>query len=713
MGSKKKKSNSIEKQLRIAIAETFQQASGQLLNYKQVCARLDIRDSFTRNIVLGLLDDLVESGLLENPETGKYRIKNNRPAFITGKLELTAKGTAFVSCDDLTEDVFIPPRFVRTALNGDTVKVRLLAGKKDARPEGEILEIVQRGKTVYAGVIHLSRSAAFLIPDDNRMPVDFFIPLHELNHAEHGQKVLIEMTGWGKGARMPEGRVIEVLGKPGQHEAEMHAILAEYGLPYRFPENVEKAADKIDTRIHEEEIARRRDFRKTLTFTIDPHDAKDFDDALSVCELENGNYEIGVHIADVTHYVQPNTIIEEEAQKRATSVYLVDRVVPMLPEVLSNNVCSLRPKEDKYTFSAVFEMDKNAQVLQTWFGKTVIHSNHRFTYEEAQEILETNEGPLHKELNLMHTLAQKLRAERFKKGAVAFDKVEVKFHIDAQGKPTGVYFKEMKASNQLIEEFMLLANKKVAEFIGKNEPGKQQANKVFVYRVHDSPNPEKLRIFSAFVSKMGYKMNLKTEREIASSFNTLLEKVSGKPEQNMVEQLAVRTMAKALYSTKNTGHYGLAFEHYTHFTSPIRRYPDMMVHRLLFHYLQNGKAPDSPPYEKLCKHASEMEKMAAEAERASIKHKQVEYLTDKIGCEFEGVISGVTEWGLYVEIIENKCEGMVRLRDMDDDYYMYDEENYRVVGKRHGNIYRMGDVVSIRIKKADLTRKQLDFELLN
>jgi ribonuclease R len=712
MGSKKKKKSGIENQLKQAILEVFKKNNNHPLNYKQVCAVLDIHDTFTRNLISDILVDLKNNAILGEVERGKYKLNEVKSAYFTGRLELTAKGAAFLISEESEEDIFIAPRFVRTALNGDIVKVRLLAKRQGSKPEAEVIEIVQRTKTEYAGIIQLSKNFAFLIPDDNRMPVDIFIPLSELKGAKNGQKVIVKMTGWAKGATSPEGEVLEVLGEPGQHEAEMHAILAEYGLPYRFPEKVEKAAEKLDVAITENEIAKRKDFRNTTTFTIDPLDAKDFDDALSIKKLENGNYEIGIHIADVTHYVTPNSIIEVEAQERATSVYLVDRVVPMLPEALSNYACSLRPNEDKYTFSAVFEIDEQANIKNEWFGKTVIHSNRRFTYEEAQTIIENGEGDFAEEILLLDKLAKKFRAKRFKNGSIAFDKVEVKFTIDKQGKPIGVYWKEMKDANKLIEEFMLLANKKVAEFITKPEPGIKKPKRTFVYRIHDTPNPEKLRVFTAFVSKMGYKMNLKNNLEIARSFNSLLEDVSGKTEQNMVEQLAIRTMAKAIYSTKNVGHYGLAFEYYTHFTSPIRRYPDMMVHRLLHHYLESGNSPEVAIYEKLCKHSSEMEKVAADAERASIKYKQVEYLSDKIGKEFEGVISGVTEWGLFVEIIENKCEGIIRLRDLDDDYYIFDEENYQVVGKRHGNKYRMGDTVSIMVKKADLTRKQIDFVLL-
>ncbi|MBL7882870.1 MAG: ribonuclease R, partial [Bacteroidia bacterium] len=497
----------------------------------------------------------------------------------------------------------------------------------------------------------------------------------------------------------------------------MHAILAEYGLPYHFPKDVEKAADLIPIKITEQEIAKRKDYRGITTFTIDPVDAKDFDDALSIRKLDNGNWEIGVHIADVSHYVKPDSIIDKEGFSRATSVYLVDRVVPMLPEILSNNVCSLRPNEEKLCFSAVFEITDNAEVVEEWFGRTIILSDRRFTYEEAQQIIETEEGEFKDEILTLNRLAKILRANRFKKGSIAFEKMEVKFHLDEVGNPTGVFFKVAKDSNQLIEDFMLLANRKVAEFIGKNKNSKEQKSKEnqrsFVYRVHDKPNPDKLEDFAQFVAKFGYKLNIKNEKTVADSMNNLLKEVNQKKESGMIEMLAIRTMAKAVYTTKNIGHYGLGFEYYTHFTSPIRRYPDVMVHRLLQHYLDGGKSPDIEKLEEQCKHSSDMEKLAAEAERSSIKYKQVQYLQDKIGEEFDGIISGVTEWGIFVELKENHCEGMVRLRDLQDDNYYFDEDNYCLRGKKYGKVLTLGDEVRIQIKRADLVKKQLDFSLVD
>jgi ribonuclease R len=542
------------------------------------------------------------------------------------------------------------------------------------------------------------------------MSVDIFIPLNALNGAKDGQKAMAKIEEWPKNAKNPTGSIIKILGYPGENNAEMNAILIEYGLPTEFPEDVEKDAENIDITISEEEIAKRRDFRKITTFTIDPHDAKDFDDALSYQKLPNGNYEIGVHIADVSHYVLTGTKLDDEALERATSVYLVDRVVPMLPEKLSNNVCSLRPHEEKLCFSAVFELDENADVMDEWFGRTVILSDHRFTYEDAQEVIETGEGPLATEILIMDKLAKKMRAVRFKNGAIGFEKVEVKFHLDEKGNPLGVYTKESKDSNKFIEDFMLLANRRVAEFIGKAK--KDQKPKTFVYRVHDKPTADKLTTFAAFAGRFGYKMNLQSDNSVTKSLNDLMKDVHGKPEQNVIEQLAIRTMAKAIYTTQNIGHYGLGFEYYTHFTSPIRRYPDVMVHRLLQHYLDGGKSVSEQQYEEWCKHSTEMEILASRAERDSIKYKQVQFLQNRIGEVFDGIISGVTEWGMYVELNDNKCEGLIRLRDLDDDFYELDEKNFCIVGSRTKKRYQLGDSVRVQLKHTDLIKKQITFSMV-
>jgi ribonuclease R len=573
-----------------------------------------------------------------------------------------------------------------------------------------VVEILKRHRDLFVGVIDISNHFAFLIPEHNQLPYDIFIPLNKLNNAQKGQKVIARIVDWPERQKNPVGEVIEVLGTPGENEVEMHSILAEFGLPMDIPKKVLQAADKIPDEITEEEISKRRDFRDITTFTIDPFDAKDFDDALSIEKLENGNLSVGIHIADVTHYVRPNTILEKEAFNRATSVYLVDRVVPMLPERLSNKICSLRPNEDKLVFSAVFEINEKTNIVKQWFGKSIINSNKRFTYEDAQNIIETKTGPLSDEILTLHDLAQKLRAKRFKSGAIAFERSEVKFELDENANPIGVYLKENKESNQLIEEFMLLANKKVAEFIGK--PDGKKNIKTFVYRIHDEPKQDRLGAFANFIKRFGYQVQTQSGKKIAGSINQLLKDVRGKNEQTVVETLAIRTMAKAEYSTKNIGHYGLAFDYYSHFTSPIRRYPDMMVHRMLEHYLNGGKSYPQEKYEEMCKHSSEMEQLAVNAERASIKYKQVEFMKDNVGKEFMGIISGVTQWGLYVEIVENKCEGMIPVRTLTDDFYEYDEAEFALIGSRTKVRYTIGDEVKIKVVATNLDKRQLDFEMI-
>jgi len=695
--------------------------SDKSFNYKQLGAAMEIDNESDRFSLLETLEELKHQGFVQEKEIGKYQAKNAK-TYESGTIDFTTQGTAFVTIAADKPDVFIPFKKSKNALQGDLVKLDIFERRGRGKQEGEVIEVIKRAKTKFVGTIQITPKFAFVVPDFSKLHVDFFIRLEDLNDAKHGQKVLVELVSWDKGTENPRAKVIEVFGNPGEHETEIHAIMAEYGLPMVFAPEVESAAKQLDTEIKPEEIAKRRDFRKITTFTIDPADAKDFDDALSIQKLENGNWEIGVHIADVTHYLKPGTILDNEAVSRATSVYLVDRCVPMLPEVLSNFACSLRPNEEKYCFSAVFELDDNAQIQNQWFGKTVIFSDRRFTYEEVQEVIETEEGDFKDEILTLDRLAKTLRAERTSKGSIFFDKAEVKFTLDEHGAPTGVYFKTQKDAHKLIEDFMLLANRKVAEYLGKgmqkdetqnnSKKTKDKQTDGVVYRIHDVPKDDKLIELNSFVSRFGYSVAIGNKTKTAQSINKLLHDVKDKKEQSMIELLAVRSMPKAVYTTKNVGHYGLGFDYYTHFTSPIRRYPDVLVHRLLEAKLNHNHYLKTDELELLCKHSSDMERLAADAERASIKYKQVEFLENKIGEEFKGVISGVTEWGIFVEIIENKCEGRVSIRDIKDDTYDYDEDNYRFVGRRTGRIYSLGDTVTIKVKRADLVKKQLDFEFV-
>jgi ribonuclease R/exosome complex exonuclease DIS3/RRP44 len=722
-----KKKGSVVKDLSAKILKTLNKNSQQSFNYKQVAAKLDISDAGGKQQIIKKLEELKQKQRIEETSRGKYKIIQNEHYHV-GILEVTSNGNAFFISEGLERDAFIPTINLNRGLDGDTVKVYVYRRRNNDRFEGEVIEVIERAKTEFVGVLQMNKNFGFVIPDSQKMYADIFISKQHIGKAEHGDKVQAKITNWPDNSKNPFGKIITVLGKPGEHDTEIHSILLEYGLPYKFPEKVEKDAGKISMKITEEDIAKRRDMRSTTTFTIDPKDAKDFDDALSFKQLPNGNYEIGIHIADVSHYVQLNTVLEEEAYSRATSVYLVDRVVPMLPEVLSNGVCSLRPNEEKLTFSAVFEMNNKAELINQWFGRTVIYSDKRFSYEEAQEIIETEGNSISSEVSLtgqsyvvekeivdatlkLNELSKKLREKRLQQGAITFDRIEVKFHLDENAEPTGVYFKESKDANKLIEEFMLLANKKVAEFIGRNKNGSPTKN-TFIYRIHDEPNIEKLAGLQQIISKFGYKINTQTRETTSTTLNKLLSDVHGRPEENMIETLTIRSMSKAIYTTDNIGHYGLAFDYYSHFTSPIRRYPDVMTHRLLQHYLDGGKSPNAESYEDKCKHSSEREQLASKAERDSIKYMQVKYMQDHQDQEFEGVISGVTEWGIYVEIIENKCEGMVRIRDIKDDYYIYDEKQYALIGQATKNSLQLGDKVIVKVKNTDLERKHLDFNLI-
>ncbi len=710
-----KKQNQFKNKLGVAIIDLLQ-LSPKDLNYKQIASKLELTTKADKKVILELLHFLESENKIDETSKGKYNaLKTTKHKYFIGVLDVSVNGNAYFISDDLEKDVFIHARNLNKGLYQDTVKVYISKRKKNGKQEGEVLEVLKRAKSEFVGVLKLNKNFGFVIADDRHMYADLFISKANLNTAEDGDKVLASLKDWPKNSKNPFGKIIKVLGKPGDHNTEIHSILIDYGLPFEFDESVENAAQKIDTTISKTDIALRKDFRNTLTFTIDPKDAKDFDDALSFKALESGNFEVGIHIADVTHYVKENSILEDEAYQRATSVYLVDRVIPMLPEILSNNVCSLRPNEDKLTFSAVFELNKNAQIINQWFGRTLIHSDKRYAYEDAQEIIEknntNNKEPLNQAILTLDNLAKQLRKKRLQHGAISFDKVEVKFNLDKDANPIGVYIKQAKDANKLIEEFMLLANKKVAEFIGKNKDGKP-SKKTFVYRIHDEPNGDKLHDLEQIISKFGYQININTQKEISSSLNELLTKINGKPEENMIETLTIRTMSKAIYSTKNIGHYGLAFNYYSHFTSPIRRYPDMMTHRLLQNYLDDKKSPDAEPYEIMCKHSSEQEFFATKAERDSIKYMQVKYMQKFKDKVFKGVISGVTEWGIYVEIIENKCEGMVRIKDIKDDYYLFDESQYALIGQATKNKYQLGDTVLVNVKKTDLERKHLDFNLI-
>jgi len=706
--TKNNKNNPIPK-IKKWIINLFEENIDESYSVGQINNKLKLKNKQMKKVVPGILHDLEEQGTIKQKKSEVFE-SNVEKKYITGLVDAVSSRYAYVISTEMDQDVWVATDDLQNAMDGDTVKVVLKSlPKRGRKPEGKVIEIVKRGRDEFVGRLELSLRYAFVIADYKKMHHDIFVRLDDLKGAKNNDKVIVKLKKYPKKDKNPEGEIIRVLGPAGNNEAEIHSIMAEFNLPFEFPDNVIAQADKIKSTIDPKEVEKRRDFRKTVTFTIDPADAKDFDDALSLRKLDNGNFEIGVHIADVTHYLKQGSQLDEEGFKRATSVYLVDRTVPMLPERLSNELCSLRPNEEKMTFSAVFEIDRDANVMNEWFGKTIIESDRRFTYEEAQERIEKKAGDFSKEILQLNELALKLKMNRFVRGAINFETAEVKFQLDKDGKPLKVIPRERKDAHKLIEEFMLLANKKVAEFIFNMKSGKNR--NTFVYRSHDYPDPEKIKTFSLFAQKFGHTIKV-DEQTLAASINKLIDVIEGKPEQNVLQTLAIRAMAKAKYTTKEDGHFGLAFEHYTHFTSPIRRYPDVMVHRLLYHYLHKGKSPEKDEYEEKCLHASEMEKRAADAERASIKYKQVEFMTEYLMDDFEGVVSGVTEWGVYVEIVETKCEGMVRVSQMLDDYYEYDEQNYRLIGKRNKKIITLGDNVRVRVIATDIDKRTIDLEFV-
>ena len=715
--SRKKNKNSLSTFVNTILA-IFGEHPFKPMNYKQIAKMMSVRDAAGKDVIHQILVTLCNEGKLIEDRPYRYLLHPDfireygpKPQYVVGTVDMKNTGKAYVIPDEEGEDIFIAANNTGKALHGDKVKVAMFPKRKSKKNEGEIIEIIERAKTDFVGIFSISHGYAFVVPDRSSMPLSIFIPRGSYKGAKDGQKVIVHLTEWPDNAKNPFGEIVKVLGNPGENNVEMQSILAEYEYPLEFPKAVEKEAKAISEKIKSSEIKKRRDFRDVFTVTIDPHDAKDFDDALSLQYLPNGNYEVGVHIADVSHYVQPGSAIDAEAQERGTSVYLVDRTIPMLPEKLCNMVCSLRPDEEKLAFSVVFELDENANIVNKWIGKTVIKSNRRYAYEEVQEMIEGADGDNKKELMTLNDLATKLRAIRMKEGCINFHSEEVKFILDENGKPIDTYVKVQKEANMLIEDFMLLANKTIAETMSKSNKYKDYT---FVFRIHDEPNPEKLSNFIQLVSKLGYSMNISSREKLVKSYNALFAAVEGKGEKNLVETVAIRTMAKAVYSTTNIGHYGLAFPYYTHFTSPIRRYPDLMVHRLIERYLiESLPSADKEEYEELCLHASEMEKRAAEMERESVKYKQAEYLQDHIGKTFDGLISGISKWGIYVELKDSKCEGLIRYADLNDDFYYLDEENFRVIGQDYGNIYQLGDEVKIRVKDVNLIKKQLDFEMIS
>ena len=699
-----------KKDLVKALLGFFHSKQDETLSLKYIFEQLRLTTHPLKMLCMDILDELVDDDYILETEKHKYRL-NMRSSEMTGIFVRKSNGKNSFVPDGGGEPIFVAERNSAHAMNNDRVRVAIFAKRNRQGSEGEVIEILERANDTFVGTLEVTKSYAFLITENRTLANDIFIPKENLKNGKDGDKAVVKVVEWPDKAKNPIGKVIDILGPAGDNTTEMHAILAEFGLPYTYPQNVEKAANRIPEDIPAEELAKREDFRNVTTFTIDPKDAKDFDDAISIRRLENNHWEVGVHIADVSHYVTEGSVIDKEAERRATSIYLVDRTIPMLPERLCNFICSLRPDEEKLAYSVIFEMNEKAEVIHSRIVHTVIKSNRRFTYEEAQQTIETGEGEYKEEILQLDKFAKLLREKRFKDGAINFDRYEVRFEIDEKGKPISVYFKVSKDANKLVEEFMLLANRTVAEKIGRVPKGKKA--KVFPYRIHDLPDPDKLDDLAQFIARFGYKIRTGgSKTEVSKSINHLLDDIQGKKEENLIETVSIRAMQKARYSVHNIGHYGLAFDYYTHFTSPIRRYPDLMVHRLLTHYLdEGGRSVTEQKYEALCEHSSAMEQIAANAERASIKYKQVEFMTERLGQTFDGVISGVTEWGLYVELNENKCEGLIPIRDLDDDYYELDEKNFCLRGRRKKHTYSLGDAITIKVAKANLEKKQLDFAL--
>lgn len=699
-----------KKELANILMDFFHTKQEEVISLKYLFAELHLTTHPLKMLCMDILADMLADDYITEVDKNKYKL-NNHGIEMTGTFQRKSNGKNSFIPEGGGEPIFIAERNSAHAMNNDKVKIAFFAKRKHHDAEGEVIEILERANDTFVGTLEVEKSYAFLVTENRTLANDIFIPKDKLKGGKTGDKAVVKVIEWPDKAKNPIGQVIDILGKAGDNTTEMHAILAEFGLPYVYPQAVEKAADKIPEEITAEEIARREDFRKVTTFTIDPKDAKDFDDALSIRKLKDNLWEVGVHIADVTHYVKEGSIIDKEAEKRATSVYLVDRTIPMLPERLCNFLCSLRPHEEKLAFSVIFDITEKGDVKNSRVVHTVIYSDRRFTYEEAQQIIETKNGDFKDEVLMLDTIAKALREKRFAAGAINFDRYEVKFEIDEKGKPVSVYFKESKDANKLVEEFMLLANRTVAEQIGRVPKGKKA--KVLPYRIHDLPDPEKLDNLNQFIARFGYKLRTSgTKTDISKSINHLLDDIQGKKEENLIETVSIRAMQKARYSTHNIGHYGLAFDYYTHFTSPIRRFPDMMVHRLVTKYLDGGRSVSESKYEDLCDHSSNMEQIAANAERASIKYKQVEFMSERVGQTYDGVISGVTEWGLYVELNENKCEGMIPMRDLDNDYYEFDEKNYCLRGRRKNHTYSLGDAITVKVARANLEKKQLDFALV-